>query len=906
MMLRSRRRPGPGPRTGRAPSIGYRLRTLAVVVVAAGAVAAAGLLPGAATAQARTLAPRDGTAGGTTCVAAGSGSTCTGTISGQNAWDWWLGGGTGGLNTTNRRPNNTGGQFAQPPTVTVDQTSGLTNQMVHVSWTNFVPTFVEKGALFHWPNQYSATNNQSMYAVSIFECKGTAPTDVLADCNNQFTNQGAVQGGAPPNAVESYTSGGTSTVYGDCSNVPTDTVCGTGSADIQVQTKVQNTVLGCDDLDPCSIVVVPNWGGLPATSTSQFSPNDPCLDHSRDLIGAGGFASNTTVGEFQSCAWDQYRIVVPLSFAKTPQQYCNSNDFQFASEGSPALEHAVDQWRPAWCTDTSNPLTFDYNSGVNEYEARNDFLSGNAALTSSTDVALVTDPASADQTAASARKFTYAPIATTGIAVAYYVDDTVTQQPITDLRLNARLLAKLLTESYTLQFDQCGGATVQSEFCDLGVQGNPPDIFADPEFLALNPQYTKTTFNEAQALIDGDFYPVVVAGNSDLTFELTRWIASDPEARAFLEGQPDQYGMHVNTYYKTGQSYPISQFQVLDPGFTVQNPNVGQYDIAMQNAWNPVTGLGDVAAHLAQWTSSALIFTASCSTPVPEPGCPLTNAKATPENFPTRTLFAIMDQGTAAAFRYPTAQLLNPAGKFVSPTTVSMSAAVASMQTNPDKITQFQDFGQTSPDAYPLTEVQYAMVPTCGLSTATAGAVSGFLTRVAGDPAQLYGTDVGELPPFGGYLALNDAQRAQTLAAAQAVSSQPCTSPPPDTTVSGGTPPPASGVGLAPVTPAANTSGGNGNPTNAAPGATNAPSATPGGSAATPSPGSGGQQPVGLGTKSGDSAGAAKTVLIVGLVLGGLLALGGPLTYAIGTGNLRLPSRRQPSRRRGPGTGGGD
>jgi hypothetical protein len=224
---------------------------------------------------------------------------------------------------------------------------------------------------------------------------------------------------------------------------------------------------------------------------------------------------------------------------------------------------------------------------------------------------------------------------------------------------------------------------------------------------------------------------------------------------------------------------------------------------------------------------------------------------------------------------------------------MSMSATVNAMKTNPDKITQYQDFSSTSPAAYPLTEVQYAMVPTCGLPQAKASAISAFLHDVAG-PAQLYGTDVGQLPPFGGYLALNDAQKAQTLAAAQAVSSQSCTSPPPDTTISGQTPPSASRGG------SNGTGSGIANPLTS----NLAPTVTPPvkSGSATPSTQANGQQPVGLGSKSGDSGGAARTVLIVGLVLGGLLAVGGPLTYALGTtGGLRLPRRRQP----GSGGGGG-
>ena len=79
------------------------------------------------------------------------------------------------------------------------------------------------------------------------------------------------------------------------------------------------------------------------------------------------------------------------------------------------------------------------------------FLGSGTSLSSSTDVALVTDPASSALTSGSSRHFTYAPISTTSITLAYYVDNQVTQEPVTNLKLNARLVAKLLTESYSLQ-----------------------------------------------------------------------------------------------------------------------------------------------------------------------------------------------------------------------------------------------------------------------------------------------------------------------------------------------------------------------------------------------------------------------------------------------------------------------
>jgi hypothetical protein len=227
-----------------------------------------------------------------------------------------------------------------------------------------------------------------------------------------------------------------------------------------------------------------------------------------------------------------------------------------------------------------------------------------------------------------------------------------------------------------------------------------------------------------------------------------------------------------------------------------------------------------------------------------------------------------------------------------------MSAAVASMKTNPDGITQYQNFDNTSANAYPLTETQYAMVPTCGLSPAKANAISTFLSDVA--DSQSYGVQLGQIPPFGGYLALTDAQQQQTLKAALSVRQQTCKSPKQDNTVSGGTPPASTGNGSGTGSGNGTTGGGSTPTTNPTGRGTGLPSASARASAT----------PIGLGEKAADSNGDLKYILPAALAAGALLALGGPLAYGFGTTGgfrLRFPRlRRRGTRGPGPdGPGGG-
>ncbi len=886
-----------GLRTGAHRRIGARLRSaatlLAAVAVTAAALLGVGPVPDAS-AAAPTASPTAPATGHTTCVSSGgSGSSCTGTYGGDTAWD-------------NYADDENGGMITAQPKVTVDQTVNLTNQMVHITWSNFTPSGYEGNGdpATGLSNGFKAS--LEYYPVFVVECKGANPQTIDA-CNE--LQVGLPSAGAPGNAIESYTQGGATTQASDCSDVPNDPVCGTGYTDLQIQTQLQNNTLGCDSSNPCSIAVLPEWGG-----NTYAQPAD-CEDHSLDLPSNGGYAS-TQYGDYTSCMWND-RIVVPLSFAPTAKQLCSSNDYAFSAQGSPMLERVMGQWQPGWCTATQGKVDFNYDSGVNEYEARNGFLNGSSSLSASTDVALVTDPASSTEASASSRQFTYAPVATTSITVAYYVDNQVTQEPITNLKLNARLVAKLLTQSYSLQFSQCAtGQTAQSDLCDPKIVGNPVSIFADPEFYQLNPEYSKADFETETNGLDnsGDFLPIVLAGNSDMTYELTRWIESDASAVAFLEGKPDPWGMHVNAYYEQGQSqtYPVSEFQVLDPGFTSGTTGLGStsdpFLSTMQVAWNPVTGLDNVASDLAGWTPSGDQFFPSCSnTTYAWTQCQgngnVIDAKDPADQFPQRALFAVLDSGTASAYRFPTAQLVNPAGAAVAPSTTSMAAAVAAMRTNPDGVTQYQDFSHTVAGAYPLTEIQYAMVPTCGLSSAKAGAISTFLKDVVG--SQSYGVGLSQIPPFGGYLKLNSAQQAQDLKAAAAVQRQTCATTPPDGTVSGQKPPPATGTGTGSGTDGG-TGTGSGSGTLASGGATGSGGATAAAAAAAAHPVSsatptGRATPVALGDKAADSSSVGDYVLPGALLLGALLAVGGPLAFGFGTGGIRL---RMP-RRRGAGNGAG-
>jgi hypothetical protein len=882
------------------------------IMVAAAVVLAAGMLlgPGESAASSSPAGfsqdsppPPPSPYGQSVCTPQGAGESCSGTYGGNAAYD----------------PLAANGAVAGPPTVSVSQVTNLTNQLVNVSWTNFTPT------------TYTSpfTTDKDMNAVTVMECRSAVvdgrqvpPIDdgaynAPSSLNTCYDMSTSTNG--PNNLISGYTSpGGIDTSnYSvqtslSCELPDAGSSCGTGSVQFRVENQLENSFLGCNATTECYLVVMPNWGGDDGSSNGWYGdqPTDPladmtftthCSDHTGDganLFQYNGFGSHAEWNT--SCTWAD-RFVFPLSFSPSPSQFCSSNDYQFYAEGSPELEQAMQQWTPAWCSSKQGAVDFDYNSGDSEYAARSSFLSGgNGALSSGTDVALVTDPASSALAAGSSRKFTYAPIANTGIAIAYYLDNVNTGQPITNLKLDARLVAKLLTNSYSYSFSQCDpGQTAQSQTCDPAVIGNPKNIFQDPEFYQLNPEYSPGDFEDALSTED-DTEPLAISGPSDMTYELTRWIESDPDAAAFLAGQPDPWGMHVNTYFESGETYPISDYSKLDPGFsqTVAEAKAGpapQFETTMQAVWNPVAGQDNVDQDMLGYQSSGTTFYENCTGGACEDqsGPSVYNYVSNDqETLGARSLFAVVDTGDAGLDQFPTAQLVNSAGNAVGPTVDGMTAALDSMKTNPDKITQYQDFSDTSPNAYPLTEVQYAMVPTCGLTSGKARAISDFLNDAA--DSQLIGTSSGELPVFGGYLPLNAAQQAQDATAAQQVSTQSCVSPPPDNTVSGGNP---GNNGASGGSGTGGSSGAGTSPGTVAPSSAGIPSGSgsglPSGSPtvkATPS-----TEPVGLGMKGADDGGLAKVMLPIALILGGALLLGGPIAYAMATsggGGSSFPGRR--------------
>ena len=97
------------------------------------------------------------------------------------------------------------------------------------------------------------------------------------------------------------------------------------------------------------------------------------------------------------------------------------------------------------------------------------------------------------------------------------------------------------------------------------LKNNPRGLLSDPEFLDLNPEYKGFT-SVQQSVPDA----LVQLNGGDVTSLLWSWVIADPDARAFLAGNPDKFGMVVNPNNKD-LPLPTSTFPRNDQQYVESN-----------------------------------------------------------------------------------------------------------------------------------------------------------------------------------------------------------------------------------------------------------------------------------------------------------------------------------------------
>ena len=513
---------------------------------------------------------------------------------------------------------------------------------------------------------------------------------------------------------------------------------GDGKVQFEVRSAVENESLGCSDEVECSVVVIP------ITGISCADDDRECMKAGRFLPGQSNFANEGVDASVSPALWWsasnwRNRFSIPLDFGLAPDA-CDVLDSRPPTGfyGSELMAQASLQWSPAYCLDKDR-FKFQHNkmpdeAGFGLMEAGE----GVAAFVSSAHKGSGTESVG------------YAPTAVTGFSVSYIIDRPDNTGEVSDLRLNARLLAKLLTQSYL------GSERARTH---PGMEANPISINLDPEFQKLNPGLD-TVSREAAATV------LSLSESSDVMQTLTSYIANDRSAMEWVDGKPDQWGMRVNPKYKK-IVLPVPLWPLLDDYVApseqecyVQNPSPYFTQIAA-----PVTSLRKIAeAVLDAWPNVQTKCDRVVSTD------PWKIGRIDRQGVGARMMLGIVSTGDAERFGLHQASLETTSGKYVAPTQAAMTKAISLAEPGASGDVPFtldmKDVVKAG-SAYPGTMIVYTAALTRGLPKADATKVASFITTATSE-GQRPGYGNGELPP--GFLALrNSGPTAPLLKQARAV-----------------------------------------------------------------------------------------------------------------------------------------
>jgi len=566
---------------------------------------------------------------------------------------------------------------------------------------------------------------------------------------------------------------------------------GTGATDFAILTAAENASLGCSAAVDCALVAVPilgiscdAWGtklpagspqttkaGVPLTAGQLATADTTCRRTGAYAPGSTRSSQTSDQAVRGSMWWSpsnwRNRITVPLGFAQTGS-ICDavSKEAPLEIMGSTMLNELSASWRPKFCT-TDGLFTFTHVQQA-------DSLARTLVNTGEIDAALTTAP----KVGGYSRPVAQAPLAFTGFAIAFNIDDAGERRR-ERLNLNARLVAKLLTTSYPAM------PVVRDNHPSIG--GNPFNITLDPEFQALNPGLPKSADLQSAAALQ------LSSASSDLTWALTSWINADPEARAWLNGEPDPWGMTVNASYKD-VSLPVDNWTNRDDWIAPQYYQDGNACYAnsptpfMQLIGNQPGSLSAVVLNM-QFANSAV--STVCRYDGYDPTTlPLRTQGRQSVGY--RFVMGLVSLSGARRYNLRTAALQSTssdidgeftvAGRsFVDADEAGLKAAAGLLAPSSGTWAIDDDAISTPAGraAYPGAAPVYAVIPTRGLDAATATKLAKLLCYSRTD-GQVSGPGNGQLPP--GYLPVTaanglGAQSDYVLSAVAAVRAQKGTVP---------------------------------------------------------------------------------------------------------------------------------
>ena len=497
---------------------------------------------------------------------------------------------------------------------------------------------------------------------------------------------------------------------------------GNGSVQFELRSDVENESLGCNDKVACSIVVVPIVG----ISCDQISNPSTLSERSCRKLGRFAPGSSNFVNEGVDQAvgpslwWSESnwrnRFSVPVTFGLPPDT-CDLLDSRPPTGfyGSELLAQAGLQWAPAYCLNQKR-FKFQLNR-----------MSDAAAWTLMQEGSAPAAEVSSEHEQTSPDPVGYAPTAVTGFSIGYVVDRPDNAGEFGTLKMNARLIAKLLTQSYL------GSSLGRGH---PGIENNPLAIMQDPEFIALNPGLS-TNDQEAGATL------LSLSESSDVIEQLTEYIANDKDAMDFMGGAPDPDGMVINPAYKDLE-LPRPEWPLLDSYIpeTANECRQANPQVYFTSIAAPVTTLRKISdALLDGWPNVQTRCDFDTLTQQFKVG------RIDRQSYGARFLLGVVSLGDAARFGLRSAALETSPGKFVAPNDQALANAVTLMTQKRPKLPFTLDQADVTKagNAYPGTMVVYTAAKLRNLDQEDADHVAQFV-RVSTTEGQKSGSGNGELP----------------------------------------------------------------------------------------------------------------------------------------------------------------
>jgi hypothetical protein len=527
-------------------------------------------------------------------------------------------------------------------------------------------------------------------------------------------------------------------------------------------------------------------------------------------------------GPIAPSLWAQ-RLQVKLGF-RQGASICPGNKARTLIGGSEMVTDAAASWTPGVCN--AQKIELGYTK-LGDEVARNQFQTGvNQEILTTRPVALGT-PAINVPLALTAPVFAYSltyqpscvelnpPPSTDAEAQKCGYSNLAELQtdwkragtPVRSLNLDARLVAKLLTQSYDQALINRSGL-IQVPW----MLAEPANLAHDPEFVKLNPGLAHESLTAGSPALKID-HLILESMRSDAAAEIWDWILADPDAKAFLNGCPDPWGHVIDPFYSTRtyegcqsqattlaaankaarDSTTVSSNYVDQPltyppdGSPYPEPTWQTYQAAGTNElpltvvdWLPtVTSMTDGGRDVAigylpqngNWCDPNIYDIATCG---PPPG--KWNDLKIRQPTGSLGLMSITDAGTAARFQLATANLCNSDGTHcVGADAGSLRKSAARFVSGTGGVLSPASTPDYAGGAYPLAVPVYAIVaPSLDLADrrSYANAFEYVLNQ-----GQRPGYAAGSLPP--GYAPLTTNLRAlATKGIAQLRAAAPKTTPP--------------------------------------------------------------------------------------------------------------------------------